>query len=88
MCFSLDWLLHILILGVIVAAVFAILKLVVPWALSKMGGEVGEGVAMLMRVFSIVIWAVVIIVVLIIVFYLISCLISWGGGGFSVLPHR
>lgn len=88
MCFSLDWLLHILILGVIVTAVFAILKLIIPWALSKMGAEVGEGVAMLMRVFSIIIWAVVIIVVLIIVFYLISCLISWGGGGISILPHK
>lgn len=87
MCFSLDWLLHILILGVVIAAVFAILRLVIPWALSKMGGEVSEGVTMLMNVFRIAIWAVVIIVVLVIVFQIIACLLSYGGG-FSILPHR
>jgi hypothetical protein len=87
MCFSMDWLLHILILGVIIAAVFAILSLVIPWALSKMGAEVGEGVSMLMRVFRIALWAVVIIVVLVIVFQIIACLLSYGGG-VSILPHR
>ncbi len=87
MCFSMDWLLHILILGVIIAAVIQILRLVVPWALSKMGAEIGEGVNMLMNVLRIALWAVVIIFVLIIVFQIIACLLSYGGG-FTILPHR
>jgi hypothetical protein len=87
MCFSLDWLLHVLILAVVVGAIVKILELVIPWALSQMGGTVGAGVSMILAVLRIIFWAVVVIVVLVICFQLISCLIGYGGGMGSLMPH-
>lgn len=80
MCFSLAWFQQLLIMVVVVAAVVAILKLLVPWVLAKAGAEIGDGVAMLMSVLRIVIWAVVVIFVIYICFALIQCLMSYGGG--------
>jgi len=80
MCFSMQWLLQILIFAVIIGAVIAILKIVVPYALTLIGAEVGGGVGVVMAVFRIVLWAVVVIFVLVICFQLISCLLSYGGG--------
>jgi hypothetical protein len=88
MCFSWDWLLHILILCIVVGAVFAILQIIIPYALSKMGATIGEGARIVIRCFKILLWALVAIVVVIIVFQMIACLLSMGGGGFSVFPHR
>jgi uncharacterized membrane protein len=77
-CFSLELLKQLLIYGVLIGMTFAILNLVVPWAVSKMyqGQPMGEGINMVMRVLMIIFWAVVIIVVIIIVFYLLQC--AWG----------
>ena len=88
MCFSLDWLLHILILCVIVGGVIAILKIIVPYALSFIGAEIGAGANVVIQVFKILLWCVVAIIVLVIVFQLIACLLSMGGGMGSILPHR
>ncbi len=89
MCFSLDWIEHLLIFAVIVAAIFAILAIIVPWALSKIsgGGIVGEVVGVLTQVLRIIVYAIIIIAVIVIVFALISCLWSYGGGIGSILPH-
>jgi hypothetical protein len=80
MCFSMQWLLQILIFAVIIGAVIAILKIVVPYALSMIGAEISGGIGVIMSVFRIVLWAVVVIFVLVICFQLISCLLSYGGG--------
>jgi uncharacterized membrane protein len=79
-CFSLAWLMQMLILCVIVGGVIAILQIIIPYALSKLGATIGEGARIVVRVFKIVLWCAVAILVIIIVFGLIACLISMGGG--------
>lgn len=86
-CFSLAWFEQLLIWVVIICAVIAILRLLVPWVLSMAGAEIGAGVNMVMAVIRIVIWAIVVIFVIYICFALISCLLSYGGG-LPLLPHR
>lgn len=81
-CFSLAWLEQILIWAVIVAAVFAILKLIVPYILGMLG--VAGGI--IAQAINIVLWAVIAIFVIYIVFGLLSCLL--GGGFLPPLPHR
>ena len=81
MCFSLGWLEALLINIVIVAAVIAILKLLIPWVFSMLGVDGG----ILVRIIDIVVWAIVAIFVIYIAFALISCI---SGSGLSLLPHR
>lgn len=83
MCFSLPWLQAFLVWLVIVIAIYSIIKLVVPWLLSKLGGDF----AILGQVLNIVLWAFVIIVCIYIIFMLISCLLSLGGGSFTLFPR-
>lgn len=82
-CFSLLWIEQILVYCVILMAAFAIIRLVVPWALTKLGGDF----SVLGQVLNIIMWAIVIIIVIYIVFALLSCLIG-GTGFFPPLPHR
>ena len=79
-CFSWQWIAQILIWAIIIGAVFSILNLIVPWALSQAGIELGGAVNMILTVFRISVIAFIAIVVVIIVFDLISCLVSAGGG--------
>lgn len=81
-CFSLGWLEQLLVYCIIVFAVIAIIRLIVPWVLSQVG------VPILGQVINIILWAIVCIIVIYIVFSLLSCLL--GGGGLSLLPpgHR
>jgi hypothetical protein len=84
MCFSLAWLANLLIWIVVVAAVIAVLKLLIPWALGLVGIDAGP----LMQIIQIIIYAIVAIFVIVVVFALLSCLM--GGGGFALPPllHR
>lgn len=83
MCFSMEWLKQLLILAVIVIAVIGILRALIPWALTKLGGiDLGP----LPRIFEIVMWAVIIIAVIVIAFSLIECLFGLGSG--NLLPFR
>jgi hypothetical protein len=76
MCFSLAWIEQLLIWLVIVVAVIALLRLIIPWVLGMLG--VGGGI--IAQAINIVIWAVIAIMVIYIVFALISCLLGLGGG--------
>lgn len=88
MCFSLQWFEQLLIVLVIVAAVVAILKILVPYVILKLGwSEAGEGVGIVVAVLRIVVWAVIVIFVIYFCFAMISCLLSYGGG-LPLLPHR
>lgn len=80
MCFSLAWFEQILIWLVIVCAVIAILKLLVPFVLSQIGAELGGAMTIIMAVIKIVIWAIITIFVIVICFELIQCLLGQGGG--------
>jgi hypothetical protein len=87
-CFTLDWLMHLLILGVIICGIIAILKIVIPYALSKMGATIGEGMGVVIQALRIFLWCVIAIIVIYFCFMLISCLWSMGGGFGTLLPHR
>lgn len=87
MCFSLLWFQQLIILVVVICAIVSILKIVIPYALSKMGATIGEGLNVVIACFRVVLWAVVVIFVVVIAFALISCLWSYAGG-FPILHGR
>jgi hypothetical protein len=82
-CFSLQWLEQLLVYCIIIFAVIAIIRLVVPWVLDQVG------VPLIGQVVNILLWAFVCIIVIYVVFALLSCLLGGGGLG-SLLPpgHR
>jgi len=83
MCFSLEWVEQLLIWLVIVGAIVAILRLLIPWALSFFGFNPGP----IMQIINIVIGAIVVIFVIYFVFAMIACLSSMGGG-LSLFPRH
>lgn len=80
-CFSLPWLEQILIWLVVVCAVVAILRLLVPFILAQLGA----GGDIIMKAINIVVWAIICCFVIYICFALIYCLT---GSGMTLLPHR
>lgn len=85
-CFSLGWLEQVLIYLVIICAIIAILKLLIPFLVSVLEPLFGGGAAIVGQIINIILIAIVAIFVIYIVFALLSCLL--GGGGFSMLPPR
>ena len=81
MCFSLAWLEQLLIWLVMVAAIVAILRLLIPWVTSITFPIIGQ-------VLEIILWAVLAIIAIYIIFALLSCLIGAGGFHFPALPAR
>lgn len=75
MCFSVAFLFQLLIWLVIVGAIYAIIKLVVPYVLAQLGSPGG----LLAQVINIVLWAVMIVLVLYLIWDLVDCLIGAGG---------
>ena len=84
MCFSMDWLLHLFVLLIIIGAVVALVRLLLPLVIGWMGAPG----AIILQAINIVMWAVVAIFVVYIVFELISCLLSGGGGFGLAFPRR
>ena len=82
-CFSLGWIQQLLVWLVIIVAIVALIRLFVPWLLAQLGAG-----GMIVQAINIVLWAVVTIFVIYFVFALISCLLSMGGGGLPLFPHR
>ena len=91
MCFSMAWLMNLAIWIVIAIATYVILiNILLPYILSKLGGggEIAQGVGVVIAIFRVILWAVVIIIVIYIVFALLACLWSMAGGSFhSLIPH-
>ena len=81
-CFSLGWIENVLVWLVIICAIIAILKLLVPFVLAQVGATGG----IIAQAINIVLWAVICIFIIWVCFMLISCLIGMGGG--LSLPHR
>jgi hypothetical protein len=77
MCFSLEWIEHFFILVVIVCAIVAIVRILLPMVFSQLGAPGG----VLLQIINIFMWAVVAIFIIYIAFTLIECL---AGGGFSL----
>ena len=80
-CFSFGWLEQLLVWLVIVFAIIAILRLVVPWVAAQIG------IPLVAQVLNIILWAIIVILVIYICFALLSCLLSMGGG-MPLLPHH
>lgn len=76
MCFDLSWWENLLIWIVIVLAVVAIFKLLIPLVLQQLGWPGG----VFMQILNIVVWAIIVIFVIVFAFGLIECLMSMSGG--------
>lgn len=71
-CLSLGFLQGLIVNIIIIAALVAILKLLIPWLSSLTWPIVGQ-------ILNIVLWAIIAILVVYIIFGLFSCLIGSGG---------
>ena len=82
-CFSLVWLESFVVWCIIVGAIIAVIRLVLPWATDQLG------IPLVSQVVRIILWAIVCIFAVYIIFALLGCVIGMGGGGLSLLPpHR
>ncbi len=75
-CISWTFIENVLIWLVILGAVVALVKLLLPLVL----GQLGMAASVILQAISIIVYAVVAIFVIVIVFDLISCLLSGAGG--------
>jgi hypothetical protein len=80
MCFTLGWLEQLIVWLIVVGAVVAIIRLLIPWLDSF------TGMPIIGRILEIVLWAFVAIAIVIIIFGLLSCLL--GGTGTLGFPPR
>jgi hypothetical protein len=78
MCFTLGWIEHLVIWLIVVAAVIAIIRLLIPFL-----NEI-TGLPILGRIIEICLWVFVAIAVVILIFGLFSCLL--GGSGTLGFP--
>ena len=74
MCFTLAWLQQLLVWLVIVCAIVAIIRLLVPWITGIIG------LPIIGQVINIILWAFLAIICIYIIFGLMGCLIGMSGG--------
>ena len=78
-CFSLAWIEQLLVWLVIVCAIIAILRLLLPWVAAQLG------IPIIAQVINIILWAVVVCFVIYFCFALLECL---GGSGIGLFPRH
>jgi hypothetical protein len=71
-CFSLLWLEQLLIWLIVVAAVVAIVRLLIP----ALSGPLGPFGSVVVQALNIIIWAIIAIAVIVLVFDLLSCVVG------------
>ena len=74
MCFTLAWLQQLLVWLVIVCAIVAIIRLLVPWITGIIG------LPIIGQVINIILWAFLAIICIYLIFALLQCLVGFGGG--------
>lgn len=79
MCFTLGYLIHLLVVAVVIVGIVLLLRLLVPYLLAQTGTDG----AVIMRAVNIVIAVVVIIAVLWLIYDLVTCVWLWPGMGYS-----
>lgn len=79
MCFSLAWLEQLVIWLIVISAIIAVIKLVIPFLDSL------TGMPIIGQVLMIILWCVVAIAFVIIIFGLLSCVL--GGSGTLGFPR-
>lgn len=84
MCMSLAFFFSLMIWLVVVGAIYAIIKLVIPAVLANFGGPG----TMLAQAVNIILWAFLLIVVLYLIWDLVECLLGSGGLRMPSLPRR
>ena len=83
MCFSLAWLENLFIYIIVIGAIFAIIRLLLPMVFAQLGAP-GNVIG---QVINIILWAIIACLVVYICFGAIGCLLE-GGHGFSLMPHH
>jgi hypothetical protein len=79
MCFSLAWLEQLVVWLIVIAAIIAVIRLVIPFLDSLTGFPI------IGQILMIILWAVVAIALVIIIFGLLSCVL--GGSGTLGFPR-
>ncbi len=74
MCFSWEALKDILIWIIVIGAIFAIIKLLLPMVAANLGGPG----SIMVQIITIVLWAALAIIVVLFAFQMISCLLHGG----------
>lgn len=69
-CFDLTWVMSILIWAVVIGAIIAVVRLLLPRVLAQFGAAG----SLVLSILNIIVWAVVLIVIIIFAFELLSCL--------------
>lgn len=80
MCFSVEWIERVLIWLVVIGAVIAVVRLLLPQVMANFGAAG----ALVLQILNIVIWAIVLIAIIIFAFDLLGCL---GGSSLFRLPR-
>ena len=84
MCFDLAWIEHLFVLLIIIGAIVALVRLLLPLVI----GWMGAAGAIILQAVTIFMWAIIAIFCVYIVFELIGCLLGSGGGFGLAFPHR
>lgn len=87
MCFSLAWLWQVCIWIIVICAIVAIIRLLLPIVLAQIGA-LGSFGTLLVGVVRILLWAAVAIFCVYFVAEVIGCLIGGGGVSLPRLPGR
>lgn len=74
MCFSLAWMVQLIIWVIIICAIIGLLKLLLSFVLPRIGGISAEVLAFITSALRIIIWAIVLIAAVYFIFDLIGCL--------------
>lgn len=82
-CMSVAFFFSLMIWLVVVGAIYAIIKLVVPAVLANFGGPG----TLLAQAINIILWAVLLVTVLLLIWDLVECLVG-GGLRLPSLPRR
>lgn len=88
MCFSIGWLEQVIVWLIIVCAVVAIIRLLVPLLVGVLEPLLGGVAGTIGQIINIILYAFIAIVVVYFVFGLISCLLGAGGLHFPGPPGR